>query len=233
MLLVVVGDVEPEEVVSIAREVLGNERREVAVKHQDWPEEMTCETGETICSMEVAMPMFNLAFKSEPLGNGEASIRQEMVADLAAEALFGESSELYLKLYEEELIDSSFGGGFETTDGCALLICSGDSNDPYAVRDAILTQAERIAREGIPEEEFLRMKRSALGRRIRASSRMAHRGLYIHSDIWYIRSRVPRRVSRCSSRFRSVITSEPTVATWCVVARKRPTVCKNRHSRSI
>ena len=168
MLLVVVGDVEPEEVVSIAREVLGNERREVAVKHQDWPEEMTCETGETICSMEVAMPMFNLAFKSEPLGNGEASIRQEMVADLAAEALFGESSELYLKLYEEELIDSSFGGGFETTDGCALLICSGDSNDPYAVRDAILTQAERIAREGIPEEEFLRMKRSALGRRIRA-----------------------------------------------------------------
>ena len=168
MMLVVVGDVDAEEVASIARDVLGTEVREVAKKHQDWPESMTFLAEETSTSMEVAMPMFNLAFKSEPLGNGEASIRQEMVADLAAEALFGESSELYLKLYEEELIDSSFGGGFETTDGCALLLCSGDSDDPRAVREAILAQAEKIAKEGISEEAFLRMKRSALGRRIRA-----------------------------------------------------------------
>ena len=167
MMLVVVGDVDPEEVAATAREVLGTEPREVAKKHQDWPETMTFQAEETACAMEVAMPMFNLAFKSEPLGNGEASIRLEMVADLAAEALFGESSELYLRLYEQELIDSSFGGGFETTDGCALLLCSGDSDDPRAVRDAIVAQAEKIAREGVSEEAFLRMKRSALGRRIR------------------------------------------------------------------
>ena len=90
-----------------------------------------------------------------------------MVADLAAEALFGESSELYLKLYEEGIIDSSFGGGFETIDGCAMLMCSGDSDEPEAVRAAILQQAAKIAAEGIEEGAFLRMKRSALGRRIR------------------------------------------------------------------
>ena len=90
-----------------------------------------------------------------------------MVADLAAEALFGESSELYLRLYEEGLIDSSFGGGFETIDGCAMLMCSGDSNDPEAVRQAILTQAEILAEKGLEEASFLRLKRSALGRRIR------------------------------------------------------------------
>ena len=168
MMLVVVGDVEAEEVTAIARDVLGTQKREVAKKHQDWPEKMTYVAQETTASMEVTMPMFNLAFKSEPLGNGEASIRREMVADLAAEALFGESSELYLKLYEQELIDSSFGGGFETTDGCALLLCSGDSDDPHAVREAIVQQAEKIVKEGISEEAFLRMKRSALGRRIRA-----------------------------------------------------------------
>jgi len=114
------------------------------------------------------MPMFNLAFKCEPLGLGDAAVRQEMVADLAAEALFGESSELYLKLYEEGLIDSSFGGGFETIDGCAMLLCSGDSDDPEAVRAALLAGAREIAQKGIPDEDFLRMKRSALGRRIRA-----------------------------------------------------------------
>ena len=167
MLLCVIGDVEPEEVVSLAREILGDEKREVGKKKNTWPEAMCVQKPETECAMEVAMPMFNMAFKAEPVGTGEDAIRQEMVADLAAEVLFGESSELYLRLYEEGLIDSSFGGGFETIDGCAMLMCSGDSNDPAAVREAILTQAAKLTLEGIDETAFLRLKRSALGRRIR------------------------------------------------------------------
>ena len=167
MLLCVVGDVEPETVASIAREVLGTAHKAAGLKIQNWKEPMTAVEAETIANMEVAMPMFNLAFKCESLDKGAVGIRTEMVADLAAEALFGESSELYLKLYEEGLIDSSFGGGFETVDGCAMLMCSGDSDNAYAVREAVIAQAEKIAREGVPEASFLRMKRSALGRRIR------------------------------------------------------------------
>ena len=113
------------------------------------------------------MPMFSLTFKDVPLPKGEEGIRREMVADLAAEALFGESSELYLRLYEEGIIDSSFGGGYEAIDGCAMLMCSGDSEEPEAVRSALIAQAEKLAQTGIPEESFHRMKRSALGRRIR------------------------------------------------------------------
>ena len=168
MLLCVVGDVEPESVADIAREVLGTEHKDAGVKLQDWSEPMTCVVPEAAANMEVAMPMFSLAFKAEPVDRGDAGIRTEMVADLAAEALFGESSELYLKMYETGIIDSSFGGGFETIDGCAMLMCSGDSEEPCAVRDAIIAQAAKLAEEGIPEKNFLRMKRSALGRRIRA-----------------------------------------------------------------
>ena len=167
MLLCVVGDVEPETVARIAEEQLGCEALPVGKKQKDWAEPMTCPRPEITAKMDVAMPMFNLAFKCEPLGTGDGAIREEMVADLAAEALFGESSELYLKLYEEGLIDSSFGGGFETIDGCAMLLCSGDSDDARAVREAILSQAEKLTREGLPEGDYLRMKRSALGRRIR------------------------------------------------------------------
>ena len=167
MLLCVVGDVDPEAVVRIAEEQLGSEKLPVGEKWKNWTESMACPRAEVTAKMEVAMPMFNLAFKCEPLGTGDAAIREEMVADLAAEALFGESSELYLKMYEEGLIDSSFGGGFETIDGCAMLLCSGDSEDAYAVREAILSQMEKLSREGLAEADFLRMKRSALGRRIR------------------------------------------------------------------
>ena len=167
MLLCIIGDVEPTACADIARQVLGTERREAGRKLRPWQEKTAVPTALTEESMEVAMPMFNLAFKCRDGGIGEAAIRREMVADLAAEALFGESSSLYLRLYEEGLIDSSFGGGFETVDGCAMLLCSGDSEDAATVRDAILAQAEKIVKEGIPEERFQRMKRSALGRRIR------------------------------------------------------------------
>lgn len=168
MLLCVVGDVEPEQVAAIAREMLGDEKRPVGIKQKNWAEDMTCLKPDSSCQMEVAMPTFSLAFKCEPLGTGQEAIRQEMVADLAAEALFGESSPLYLKMYEEGIIDSSFGGGFETVDGCALFTCGGDSQQPEAVQEAILAQAEVLQQQGLEDVDFLRMKRSAMGRRIKA-----------------------------------------------------------------
>ena len=167
MMLCVIGDVDPDRVAEIALEMLGEEKRPVGQKLRPWQEDMTPVSGGGELEMEVAMPMFNIAFKAEPTGKGEAAIRQEIVADLAAEALFGESSALYLKLYEEGLIDYSFGGGFETIDGMAMLLCSGDSEDADAVREAIVLRAKELVREGIRSEDFLRMKRSAFGRRIR------------------------------------------------------------------
>ena len=167
MLLCVVGDVDPEQVRSIALEILGEEPREVGKKLTRWEESPACPKQTVTANMEVAMPMFSLGFKCEPLGKGDAAIRQEMVGDLAAEALFGESSKLYLKLYEEGIIDSSFGGGFETIDGCAMLLCSGDSENPQAIREALLEQAAYLAENGLEEGHFARIKRSALGRRIR------------------------------------------------------------------
>ena len=167
MLLCVVGDVDPDRVAAIAEEMLGTEEKEPGRKLRPWNETMEASGIHPIEQMEVSMPTFHLGFKCEPAGTGSEAIRQEIVGDLAAEALFGESSETYLKLYEEGLIDSSFGGGFETIDGMAMLLCSGDSDNAPAVRDAIIARAEEIARNGVEETDFLRMKRSAMGRRIR------------------------------------------------------------------
>ena len=167
MILCVVGDVDPERVAEIAESLLGTEEIPAGIKDPLPPEEMTCPSDSVSMEMEVAMPTFQLGFKCEPALGGDAAIRQEVVGDLAAEALFGESSQLYLQLYEEGLIDSSFGGGFETVDGCAMLTCGGDSENAPAIRDRILSRAAELAAEGIPEADFLRMKRSALGRRIR------------------------------------------------------------------
>ena len=167
MLLCVVGDVDPHWVEEVAEAVLGKDPAPVGEKLLPRENSMDAVLAEQTCQMEVPFPTFQLGFKCEPTEMGDEAIRQEIVGDLAAEALFGESSQLYLRLYESGIIDSSFGGGFETVDNMAMLLCGGDSEDPQAVRQAILEEGARIAREGLEEADFIRMKRSALGRRIR------------------------------------------------------------------
>ncbi len=167
MLLCVVGDVEMERVCTIAEDVLPPKPESTVTAVRSWQEDMTCTQNAITCSMEVAMPNFLLGFKCEPLGHGEDAVRREFIGDLAAEALFGESSELYLQMYEQGIIDSGFGGGFDTVEGMAVLTAGGDSDYPEKVKEAILRQAQKLLQEGIPEADFLRMKRSAMGRRLR------------------------------------------------------------------
>ena len=167
MLLCVVGDVDEAQVETIARQVLGDEKYAMGIKADFPAEPMHCHRPLIEEEMPIAMPTFSMALKTTCPEKGEAAIRREIVGDLAAEALFGESSGLYMQLYEQGLIDSSFGGGFETVDGCAMLSCGGDSLDPAAVRDGILHRVAELAEQGIEEDAFRRMKRSAMGRRIR------------------------------------------------------------------
>ena len=129
---------DPEAVCAIAREVLCNAAGQAGQKADFPAESMICPEKAVTANMDIAMPMFSLGFKCPPLDKGEAAVRREFIGDLAAEVLFGEASELYLRLYGEGIIDSSFGGGYETVDGCALLNCGGDSDRPEAVRDAAL-----------------------------------------------------------------------------------------------
>ena len=168
MLLCVVGDVDAESVATIAQEVLGDPVQPPVTRVRHWDEDMACPVSYKEANMDVAMPTFHLGFKCESWEPGIEAVRREITAELAAEALFGESSALYQQLYEEALIDTSFGGGFETIDGMALFTASGDSNDPKAVADAIVARANELAESGIDEADFLRMKRSALGRRLRS-----------------------------------------------------------------
>ena len=167
MFLCVVGDVNPQEVADIANEMLQNAKSPIVTAKRSWEESPVPVSPRLSRCMEVAMPMFHLGFKGAGLPRGEAGVRKELIGDLAAETLFGEASPLYLQMYNDGLIDASFGGGFETVEGMSMLLATGDSDHPEKVADAILQEARRVANEGIPVEDFARMKRSSLGRRIR------------------------------------------------------------------
>jgi predicted Zn-dependent peptidase len=153
MILCVVADCDPEEIVQAAQALTADMPcPEVKLKRQ-WQEPEQC-GQKLICSqMEIARPMFQIGFKCDAPGDGEQGIYREFVGDLAAEVLFGESSELYLQMYEQGLIDPSFGGGLDTVPDMALLTATGDSDDPYAVRDAILDRVEKLLENTIAFRE--------------------------------------------------------------------------------
>lgn len=167
MALCVVGDVDPEEVAAIAQELLPKEKHPVAVPDFGEAEPENAVTPLSRREMDVAMTTFQLAFKCPPPPSGKDFAHQELVAGLAAEMLFGQSSQLYQWLYEDGLIDSSFGGGEEFGAGTAILTCGGDSNDPEEVRNCILNEARFLAENGLDQASFDRVKRSFLGGRFK------------------------------------------------------------------
>ena len=167
MILCVVGDVDAEEVAAIAEELLPKELHAVAVPDFGAAEPETAVTPLQRQQMDVAMTTFQLAFKCPPPPKGKDMAHQELVAGIAAEMLFGQSSQLYQWLYEDGLIDSSFGGGEEFGTGTAILTCGGDSCDPEEVRNCILNEAKFLAENGLDAESFQRVKRSFLGGRFK------------------------------------------------------------------
>ena len=168
MVLCVAGDVEPEQIVEIAERVLPKEAGVVAQKDYGLAEGNTVAQREYTEKMEVSAPMFQIGFKGDAPKHGEEGMRQELMRDLACEVLLGNSTPLYARLYEQGLINDSFGGNFDILPGAAYLYVGGESGDPRAVHSAITREAERLGREGIDEDFYQRIRRAAYGQMVRS-----------------------------------------------------------------
>ena len=86
---------------------------------------------------------------------------------MAGEMLIGESSKLYQKLYDENVIDADFSVDYERMRGMALLELSGDSEDPRRILREVLAEAARVLETGVDRALLARLKKSVTGRRLR------------------------------------------------------------------
>lgn len=168
MTLCVAADVDPEEICAVAREILPKVPGPIALKDYGPEEPERVAENRIEMEMEVSSTMFQLGYKGDIPKRGEDGLRQELVAELAAEALVGNSSPLYARLYREGLINQSFAYGYEAYPGCSFLFAGGDSKDPDAVRMAIAAEAERIGREGIDGKLWERLVKGSYGAKVRS-----------------------------------------------------------------
>ncbi len=167
MVLCVVGNVDPQRVADIAREVLPKEPGERILRDYGQEETPVPFRREAVSHMEVSMPQFLAGYKCDPPPEGEAQYRLSIIGDMACDILFGDSSPLYNSLYERGLINDSFGGNFDILPGAAYLYVGGDTNHPQEVYDAVTAEAQRLAAEGIDEDFYQRIRRASYGQMLR------------------------------------------------------------------
>lgn len=168
MVLCVAGNVDPEKVLEMAREILPKEGKGSIPRDYGPAEPAAAAKSRTELKMEVSTPIFQLGWKMEPAPKGEEQFRQKLIAELACEALLGNSSPLYVRLYRDGLINSSFSYGFDGYPSCAYAVAGGESTDPDAVAAAIADEAARIGSEGVDATLFGRLKKGLYGARVRS-----------------------------------------------------------------
>lgn len=109
----------------------------------------------------VSMPMFNLGFKENPdCVKGEA---QAAHTDILLFLLASETSELYRRLLDENLINSTFSYELFDGPGYCSVIFGGESREPQRVAEIIKDYIVKLRQNGIDKEEFEIAKKSIYG----------------------------------------------------------------------
>ncbi len=158
MVLSVAGNVTPQQVLSIADEML-----KPGVQA---PERIVPEEDETVvqsyieADFDVSAPMFNLGYKEKLC---ELTAERLMLTEIVLEIISGKPGDLFNRLLEEGLINHSFGADFMYWDGVQATVFSGESSDPVRVKEEIEAEIERLRREGISQSDFEWAQRSVYG----------------------------------------------------------------------
>lgn len=165
MVLCVEGDVDPERIAEIAREVLPGDRAAVPVADFGGDEGLLPFGRECIVPMAVSAPQF--LFGAKIGQKGRDILRQRLIGQLALRLLLGSSSPFYTRLYADGTLNRDFDYEADYTAGTATIIIGGESKEPEKVLRELNAEVACVKEQGLDEERFQRAKKASLGARLR------------------------------------------------------------------
>ncbi len=164
MTLSIAGNISADEVLAICDEMLRPcEDKGLETVFPDEPAEIV--QAEIREKESIGSSIFQFGYKCKP--EKENYLRKEMTATLAVSYLTDASSEMYNRLLNEGVINGSFGGEVFSGDGFFSVILSGESENPDAVKSAVIEEIKRISAEGVDEKIFNRIKKATYGDLVR------------------------------------------------------------------
>lgn len=166
MAIFVTGDIDPDETYEVINgQITKNEPFEEKIGriYPDEPSLPAKQYAEQ--KISVAKPLFMIGWKDTDVGyGGEKLLKKEIETDILTEMLFGKSSPLYKKLYEEGIINNSFSAEYNPQIAYGFTAIEGESSDPKRVYDEI---TEELAKTELSREDFERVKKVVWGDFIR------------------------------------------------------------------
>jgi len=162
MVLVVCGNFEPQNILEEIKKRLKPSKNigEIHRIYEEEPKEINEKHMEK--SMSVSMPIFMIGIKDK-IVNPSERVRRHMAIEVILNLLIGKSSNLYKKLYEEQILLGEADSEYEFSNQYAHILISGQSNNPQLVQDMLITEIEKLKNNGFVIEDFERMKRKIYG----------------------------------------------------------------------
>ncbi len=168
MVLVLVGDVDMEKAMTYVDKHV-DERRNLGQIPRGEVKEPDARKQELIeQKLLVSRPLFRIGFKDVSREtDAESRLRREIANELILEAVFGKSSDFYMELYEEGLIDSSFGAETEIAKSYGFTLLGGESNQPETVYQRVKEKLNSLQQSGIPADDLARARKVLISGNIR------------------------------------------------------------------
>ncbi|WP_347300768.1 EF-P 5-aminopentanol modification-associated protein YfmH [Dolosigranulum savutiense] len=172
MTLLVVGQIEPEETMALIRaNQEAKDFPEAPIPNRIFPEENLDEiTAEKTIYMPIQKPKVSLGIRGLRTDlTGEDALRYEIAMSLYMEMLLGPTSETYLSLYDEGIIDDSYSTEFLFERTFNTINVSTDTKQPEEFKKrmkAILLDHQASA--DINPEHFELIKRKTIGKVLQA-----------------------------------------------------------------
>lgn len=140
------------------KESLPSEKNEVVTRYSE-------------LSFDVPMPLFEIGVKGKNhFKDNKELIRTAISMKLILDTHFGKGSDFYKTLYDEGLINSSFGMDFTFGENYSFYIFGGESNDPKLVLERLKIAVNELIQSGVDEEGFERIRRKMIGRLISSAN---------------------------------------------------------------
>ncbi|AWE06740.1 peptidase M16 [Lysinibacillus sp. 2017] len=172
MLLFVIGAVDPVEMMAFIEDNQGKkEFPEAAPIERLFEEEPTkVDVTDRVLHMDVQKPKVYVGLKAKETElSGEAMLKHELSVQIALECLFGRASAFYTDIYENGLIDESYGYDFSLEKGYGFAMIGSDTEQPEKLVSVIKEKLVQAENEKVfTTEDVERIKRKKIGFFLRA-----------------------------------------------------------------
>lgn len=180
MLLFVVGGVDPEETMNLVRSNQAGKSydKQGSIERIFDPEPQGVEEKRRESRLAVSLPKCLFGFKEKQVGlPAEEQLHRDLTTKLMMDLLFGSSTELYQKLYDEDLISDSFGHEYNSAPQYAFSAVGGDTKDPDQLLARIRTEVDKLKASGFQKSDFERARKKKMGgylRMLNSPENIAH-----------------------------------------------------------